>query len=526
MCRIINLSLLVCFLSFVVGCDNDECSSDGDCPRAQICDGSSCVALPCSTAADCPEGNRTCLLGYGTCGSKECNTGNSVEDQCSSALCDTATFTCLTQCSSDEECALAGVDMTCQNDICRPRRRSVGTPDVALVGGPDMGSSSDAGSGTDMGFVPQGVACAPCSGDSECASLGAGAVCEALGESAYCFGQCGENGACPTGFSCREGIGLCVPVNGSCEVCPGKPCAPGLVCNPSSGECVDAGGICDTCFGPDTCADGAECVELDGRNVCLQACPEAGCAAGTSCQSGHCVPDNVGCDPCEGRCAGMTPVCIEDDGRCGQCGPGTPCNDGQVCNSDTWMCEVPSMCDECINDDDCGTCAGRSICLSGQCVACLQQSDCPPRFECDTQTFTCVSSPCSGVACQMNTSCNPATGRCENASGGPGCTSPADCATMEMGCNLETGQCFYADGTCDINPGGPGVCSPGSECIVDGLAALGGETRTVCTCNNYGPEPPVVACHPGVSCNQIPPGLLPAIPGLDLEGGTCGESPF
>ena len=97
---------------------------------------------------------------------------------------------------------------------------------------------------------------------------------------------------------------------------------------------------------------------------------------------------------------------------------------------------------------------------------------------------------------------------------------------MEMGCNIETGQCFYADGTCDINPGGPGVCAPGSECIVDGLAALGGETRTVCTCNNYGPEPPVVACHPGVSCNQIPPGLLPAIPGLDLEGGTCGESPF
>ena len=83
---------------------------------------------------------------------------------------------------------------------------------------------------------------------------------------------------------------------------------------------------------------------------------------------------------------------------------------------------------------------------------------------------------------------------------------------MEMGCNMETGQCFYADGTCDINPDGFGVCPPGSECTVDGLAALGGEARAVCTCNNYGPEPPVVACHPGVSCNQIPPGILPEIP--------------
>ena len=106
-----------------------------DCPRAQICDGSSCVALPCDTAADCPEGNRTCLLGYDTCGSKECNTGNSVVDQCSSALCDATTFTCLSQCASDEECASAGVDMTCQNDICRPRQRLAGTRDGSTLTG-------------------------------------------------------------------------------------------------------------------------------------------------------------------------------------------------------------------------------------------------------------------------------------------------------------------------------------------------------------------------------------------------------
>lgn len=521
--RIKQLSLLLLGLLAFVGCDDDDCGADTDCPRGKICQGASCQALPCEMASDCPEGNRTCLLGYNTCGQKECNTGNSVSDQCSSALCDAATFTCLTQCASDADCLLAGVDMTCQNDICKPRRRIVGTPDVALVASSDMGMSQGM---SDMGFVPQGVACAPCSGDSDCSSLGAGAVCEALGETAYCFGACESDDVCPTGFSCRAGVGLCVPVNGSCEVCPGKPCAPGLVCNPTIGECVDAGGVCDSCFGPGTCGDGAECTQLDNRDVCLLPCPEDGCGAGSTCQAGYCVPDGFGCDPCEGRCAGATPVCIETDGVCGQCSPTTPCTEGQVCNMANWMCEAPSMCDECISNDDCGTCTGRSICLSGDCVACLQQSDCPPRFDCDTDTYACVSAPCSGVSCHIDTACNPTTGRCEKADGSPGCTSSADCTTMEMGCNLETGQCFYADGTCDINPGGSGVCSPGSECIVDGLAALSGQTRTVCTCNNFGPEPPVVACQPGLTCNQLPPGLLPAIPGLDLSGGTCGDSPF
>ena len=103
------------------------------------------------------------------------------------------------------------------------------------------------------------------------------------------------------------------------------------------------------------------------------------------------------------------------------------------------------------------------------------------------------------------------SGRCEKPDGTPGCTTPADCIAgdVEMGCNQETGQCFYTDGQCDANPGGNGVCSPGSNCEVDPLSALGGMPKTVCKCNQFLMTLPIVQCHPGINCNQIPPGILP-----------------
>jgi hypothetical protein len=103
-----------------VGCNDEECSLDGDCDRGEICLSSACEAVSCDTAADCPEGNRTCILGYGTCGQKECNSGMPELDQCPSALCDTGSFSCLTPCESETECIGIGVNSTCQNGLCRP----------------------------------------------------------------------------------------------------------------------------------------------------------------------------------------------------------------------------------------------------------------------------------------------------------------------------------------------------------------------------------------------------------------------
>lgn len=525
MTRVLNGLIMLVLVGTFIGCDDDECSVDADCSRGEICQGNACEAVPCQTAADCPEGNRTCLLGYETCGQKECNSGMPESDQCSSALCDTGSFTCLTACESDADCATIGVSSTCQNSLCRPRQRLGGRMDAMVIIGNRMDSGvEDTDGGTDGGFVPQGVACAPCSGASDCSELGQNAVCEALGEAAYCFGSCANGALCPQGFSCREGIELCVPVNGSCEVCPGKPCAPGLVCDASTGACVDAPSECERCFGEGTCADGLECIMVDGRSVCVSACADGQCDSGESCENGHCIPTPGRCDPCNGACGGNTPVCIEAEGICGECGPEGICSLGEVCNMDTWRCEAPSMCDECVTDNDCSTCAGRNFCIAGDCVACLQQSDCPARSECDVATFECVSSPCSGVTCQGGTTCNTNSGRCENPDGTPGCTSPADCPTsdLEMGCNTQTGQCYYTDGTCDANPGGNGVCSPGSDCVVDVLSSLGGMPKTVCSCNQLLTTLPIVECHPGINCNQLPPGLIPG-----LEGpGQCGPSLF
>ena len=161
------------------------------------------------------------------------------------------------------------------------------------------------------------------------------------------------------------------------------------------------------------------------------------------------------------------------------------------------------MCDSCTpgNDETCGACTGRPFCVDAECRACLQDTDCPPRFGCD-DNFTCVSSPCAGVDCQMGTSCDPASGLCVKPDGSIGCSSPADCALPDMGCNQQTGQCFYGDGTCDPGGGGQGVCMPGAICQNDPIRSFITTQMPVFTCGCNIDLPASSVCHPGQICAQ------------------------
>ena len=71
-----------------------------------------------------------------------------------------------------------------------------------------------------------------------------------------------------------------------------------------------------------------------------------------------------------------------------------------------------------------------------------------------------------------------------------------------MGCNSETGQCYYLNGACD--PNGDAVCSPGSECIPSPLPDL---VPGACSCSKEIPgdllSPDFIPCHEGISCKPL-----------------------
>ena len=150
----------------------------------------------------------------------------------------------------------------------------------------------------------QPKSCQPCSDDSECGL--AEDACIAIGSEpgTYCAQRCGvdapysgctgaagEQGCCPSGFTCND-VQLCIPDSGSCQCTPNTI---GLVRSCTKGDC----------FGTETCTNGTEGV---GWGTC-----------DTSA--------NVEiCDGVDNNCDGQTDEGFLNDGlytsqeHCGACG--------------------------------------------------------------------------------------------------------------------------------------------------------------------------------------------------------------
>ena len=521
----ILFSFLVISMSSIA-CDDDEtqsCSNDQACTRGQVCSDSVCIEIPCQTIGECPGFGRTCLAGLNVCSAKECNDQlNGVLLECAEgSVCNengAFAYSCSPSsgpslCTIDSDCAMATEGNSCCNGLC-----------AAMCDAPilmmDMGPGGDT-SPPDMNPMPtEANLCMPCGNDGACASLGEGAKCTAIGEGNFCTSACSENTDCPTGFNCFATLGQCIPGNFECAACQQTPCDAGEFCNTTSGECGPPQGLCGNCSEDAGCADNRACRTINGNAACVQRCEE-GCPTGTACVDGGCVPDSGICDPCAGMCAGGTPYCVAAEGRCAECGPTAPCDDGLRCDQMTFTCTDALPNGMCLVDSDC---QGGGVCFNGTCVECFQDSDCPARNRCDTNSFTCQYSPCAGVECQRGSSCDMGSGRCN-----PGCTSNMDCALPDvMECNPQTGQCYNVDGSCDLS--GDAVCAPGGQCMPNPLAFLDPTLPSSCTCAKENPMDPLspdrVACHPGQSCNDLSAifGDLSAL-GLDFDA-TCGEGLF
>jgi hypothetical protein len=225
--------------------------------------------------------------------------------------------------------------------------------------------------------------CVPgCSTSANCASLGAGFVCDTATR------RCAPGGLCTT--------------DAQCAATPSRPVCLGGVCQPRTNLCQ----FDYQCTGSgQSCVDGQCVVQCTANNVATA------CAAGQVCTNNRCAYPTMG--DCGGRCT-IAQICVS--GAClatctsnTTCGAGNICQDG-VCRVDTRPRPFCTMDSECSNG---------SVCHNGACrLACPDMS----------------SMTCSRVDVNFNT-CANVNGRyfCVNSNEQqPQCARTADCAAMGL----------------------------------------------------------------------------------------------
>lgn len=141
---------------------------------------------------------------------------------------------------------------------------------------------------------------------------------------------------------------------------------------------------------------------------CVSSCTSlSDCPSGTAiCYDGACIPESGGCLP---LCSGLTPVCFQ--ATCVQCSSVSDCPSGTTWESCTNNICVPTACTPenpettCISSvcgnkiNNCGQqincsnvrggCSGSTpLCSLGQCVQCLQNSDCGANKKCASHICT------------------------------------------------------------------------------------------------------------------------------------------
>ena len=248
-------------------------------------------------------------------------------------------------------------------------------------------------------------------------------------------GDCGDPCVAPEG-----GAPICF--EGECLfTCPGERTACGEACVNTDSSHAHCGQCNNDCGDAEVCHEGS----------CLGVCP-----GGLSVCSGGCADtqsDIDHCGACENSCdAPLNAVAVCDDGECGvQCDPGLTLCDGTCVDGDS----SAGHCGEC--NASCST-QELSYCLGGQCVGCLEDSDCG-----ETLIWSCEENAC----------------RCED-------TRPeveiyeseeASCFVEDL-CGEEIDCSQFCDGLCD----GDEVCV---GCVVDadceGGLCDGSNTCVSCT---------------------------------------------
>ena len=263
-----------------------------------------------------------------------------------------------------------------RDDRAGGARCRAGDDAATAVDAAEVDAAGDAGDPTAVDSGAQaaadGGATGGCRIDRDCASAGAGLVCDA------------RSGACVVPAQCASDAG----------------CAEGERC--LAGRCLGADAVCQ--FATD-CAAGHDCV--DGR--CLATCDaRSPCPSTLSCAGGYCDQPTTGGTQCA-RAADCAAGSACADGRCvAGCGATRACAATEACVAG--FCQVDTAPRRfCARDADCAT---GSVCRRGACRAA-----CP-----DGTSAACLRVDVTFDTCGSDLLCtNPLELR-------PECARTADCA--------------------------------------------------------------------------------------------------
>jgi hypothetical protein len=227
---------------------------------------------------------------------------------------------------------------------------------------------------------------------------------------------------------------------------------------PAPGSCQRGGESC-----PTLCDPGLGCVDCltdddcgAGQPFCVHGeCTE--CSVNEDCGTGQsCFPENHDCqDACQdsGDCGGGAPICDPMTGQCLGCVDATDCDNEPICDP------LTKQCVDCSTDEDCGV--AQPFCdANGHCQECIFDGDCPAAEP------LCIDHECheAPTACTGNGDCGGDNPICDLDSGDcVGCLVNDDCPADAPVCDPDGNNCVecFLDEHC---PAALPVCN-GDECV-------------------------------------------------------------